>query len=137
MFNKRYRLIDIARQIDRDKTTIIRWEELGFISPAKRDSRGWRYYSKEEVDAIVKKVQQTNYFRDSMDVAPGNGAKAHRMVYIGVVVGVMLMVSQLFMLGIRTYGATADHVAYTTVSAGTLAILSASTTQSFDAAVSV
>ncbi len=62
MFGQKYRLIDIARQVDRDKSTVIRWEELGFIKKAKRDSRGWRYYSKREVDVIVSEVLRTNYF---------------------------------------------------------------------------
>ena len=57
MFGKKYRLIDIAREIDRDKSTIIRWEDLGLIPAAKRDSRGWRYYNDKEVKAIIELVK--------------------------------------------------------------------------------
>ncbi|MEA3398263.1 MAG: MerR family transcriptional regulator [Patescibacteria group bacterium] len=63
MQNKTYRLKDIGERIDRDKTTIIRWEKEGLIRQAKRDSRGWRYYSKEDVMDIVNKALSTDYFR--------------------------------------------------------------------------
>ena len=65
MQEKKYRLKDIEEKIDRDKTTIIRWEKEGIISPAKRDSRGWRYYTKEEMFKIVNRVLSTDYFRNS------------------------------------------------------------------------
>jgi DNA-binding transcriptional MerR regulator len=62
-----YRLNDILREIDRNKTTVIRWEELGLIPKAQRDSRGWRYYTKEQVEEIIGVVKKTDYFRN------GNG----------------------------------------------------------------
>jgi len=58
-----YRLKDILNQIDRNKTTVLRWEEQGLIPSARRDSRGWRYYSGQEVDEIVSLVKRTDYFR--------------------------------------------------------------------------
>lgn len=61
--DKKYRLKDIQDKIDRDKTTLIRWEREGLIPTAKRDSRGWRYYTREEVRNIVNMVLTTNYFR--------------------------------------------------------------------------
>ena len=61
--NKKYRLKDIEDKIDRDKTTLIRWEKDGLIPRAKRDSRGWRYYSQEQVQNIVNNVLSTDYFR--------------------------------------------------------------------------
>ncbi|MFH0892647.1 MAG: MerR family transcriptional regulator [Candidatus Falkowbacteria bacterium] len=64
METKKYRLKDIEEKIDRDKTTIIRWERDGIIPKAKRDSRGWRYYSKDEIVNIVDKVLSTDYFRN-------------------------------------------------------------------------
>jgi DNA-binding transcriptional MerR regulator len=63
MDNKKYRLKDIQEKIDRDKSTLIRWEKEGLIHKAKRDSRGWRYYSREEVKEIVSRVLNTDYFR--------------------------------------------------------------------------
>lgn len=64
MESKKYHLKDILDRIDRDKTTLIRWEREGMIPQAKRDSRGWRYYSKDEVSNIVNEVLATDYFRN-------------------------------------------------------------------------
>ena len=64
MKDKKYRLKDILEKIDRDKTTLIRWEKEGLIPQAKRDSRGWRYYSKTEVSNIITTVLNSNYFRN-------------------------------------------------------------------------
>ncbi len=64
MQNKKYRLKDLEERIDRDKTTLIRWEKEGLIPQAQRDSRGWRYYTKNEVKDIVNQVLSTNYFRN-------------------------------------------------------------------------
>jgi len=58
-----YRLQDILREIDRNKTTVIRWEEQGLIPAAPRDSRGWRYYTREQVEEIIRLVKTTDYFR--------------------------------------------------------------------------
>jgi DNA-binding transcriptional MerR regulator len=60
-----YRLKDLEDRIDRDKTTLIRWEKEGLIPTAKRDSRGWRYYTKEEVMKIVNLVLSSDYFRNA------------------------------------------------------------------------
>jgi len=69
MKHKTYRLKDIGEEIDRDKTTIIRWEREGLIPKAKRDSRGWRYYTKEQADQIVNKVLSTNYFQKKANMS--------------------------------------------------------------------
>lgn len=63
-----YRLQDILRQIDRNKTTLIRWEERGLIPQAQKDSRGWRCYTKDQVDKIIQLAQETNYFQDEEKV---------------------------------------------------------------------
>jgi DNA-binding transcriptional MerR regulator len=65
MTEKKYRLKDLEDKIDRDKTTLIRWEKQGLIPRAKRDSRGWRYYSREQVKDIVNTVLSTDYFRNA------------------------------------------------------------------------
>ncbi len=64
MDNKKYHLKDIEEKIDRDKTTLIRWEKKGLIPKAKRDSRGWRYYSETQVGDIVNRILTTDYFRN-------------------------------------------------------------------------
>ena len=63
-----YRLQDILREIDRNKTTVIRWEEEGLIPKAHRDSRGWRCYTQAQVDEIIRLVRATDYFRNGHEV---------------------------------------------------------------------
>lgn len=63
MKTKSYRISDIQEKVDRDKTTLIRWEKDGLIPRAKRDSRGWRYYTKDDVHNIVNLVLSSDYFR--------------------------------------------------------------------------
>jgi len=55
---KKYSIQDIANAIDRDKTTIIKWEKNGTIPSAKRDEHGWRYYSEEEVQNIISLAEK-------------------------------------------------------------------------------
>lgn len=64
MKTKKFRLKDILERVDRDKTTLIRWEKEGLIPVAKRDSRGWRYYTQKEVSGIISLVLGTDYFRN-------------------------------------------------------------------------
>lgn len=64
MKDKKYRLKDIQEKVDRDKTTLIRWEKEGLIPEAKRDSRGWRYYNQSEVNSIINMVLASDYFRN-------------------------------------------------------------------------
>lgn len=63
MTKERHYLNEILREIDRNKTTLIRWEEEGLIPKARRDSRGWRYYSQKEVQRIIKLIKKNKYFR--------------------------------------------------------------------------
>jgi DNA-binding transcriptional MerR regulator len=62
-----YKIKDLALRLDRSILTIKRWERQGLIPPARKDSRGWRVYTEEEVQAILKKVRETNYFRNGKD----------------------------------------------------------------------
>jgi len=50
--NKYYRVHEIAKMIDRDKTTIFRWEKDKKIDPPARDSRGWRLYTEEDLNKM-------------------------------------------------------------------------------------
>jgi len=63
MAKKKYYLNEILKRIDRNKTTFIRWEEMGLVPKTRRDSRGWRYYSESDVEKIVKLIRKTDYFR--------------------------------------------------------------------------
>lgn len=128
MLAGKFRLNDIVRQIDRDKSTIIRWEELGLIPKAKRDSRGWRYYDEAEVKEIVRRIKETNYFQSTMQskVRP-------RLAYIGTAVALLFILYQLVNLGARQVSAFTNQTStmYTTVTAGILDIQSASSSNSF------
>jgi len=64
MSAKLYKIKDVALRLDRSILTLKRWEKRGLIPKARKDSRGWRVYTEDEVHAILKKVRETNYFRN-------------------------------------------------------------------------
>jgi DNA-binding transcriptional MerR regulator len=47
--SKIYRVKDVSQIIDRDKTTLFRWEREGKIAHPQRDSRGWRIYTETDL----------------------------------------------------------------------------------------
>jgi len=59
---KVYRIGELAKELDRRQLTIKRWESLGLIPKAKRDTRGWRYYTEDDIKSIVRIVRENNYF---------------------------------------------------------------------------
>jgi DNA-binding transcriptional MerR regulator len=65
MANKLYKIKDVALRIDRSILTLKRWEKQGLIPEARKDSRGWRIYTEEEVQEILRRVRKTNYFRNT------------------------------------------------------------------------
>ncbi len=69
MAEKKFYLNEILKRVDRNKTTLIRWEEEGLIPRAKRDSRGWRYYSQDEIEQVVSLIKQANYFRKNYETS--------------------------------------------------------------------
>jgi DNA-binding transcriptional MerR regulator len=68
MAAKLYKIGDLALRLDRSILTIKRWEKQGLIPKARKDSRGWRVYTEDEVQAILKKVRESNYFRNAEGV---------------------------------------------------------------------
>jgi len=68
MASKVYTIKDLALRLDRSVLTIKRWEQQGLLPKARKDSRGWRVYTEAEVQAILRKVRETNYFRDGTAV---------------------------------------------------------------------
>jgi DNA-binding transcriptional MerR regulator len=68
MPSKVYTIKDLALRLDRSVLTIKRWEQQGLLPKARKDSRGWRVYTEAEVQAILRKVRETNYFRDGTAV---------------------------------------------------------------------
>jgi DNA-binding transcriptional MerR regulator len=65
MANKLYKIKDVALRIDRSILTLKRWEKQGLIPEARKDSRGWRIYTEGEVEEILRRVRETNYFRNT------------------------------------------------------------------------
>jgi len=63
-FGKIYKISELAKKLDRSPLTIKRWEARRVIPKAKRDSRGWRYYTETEVKELIKIVKENNYFQD-------------------------------------------------------------------------
>ena len=63
-FGKIYKISELAKKLDRSPLTIKRWEARRVIPKAKRDSRGWRYYTEDEVKELIKIVKENNYFQD-------------------------------------------------------------------------
>ena len=61
--------------------------------------------------------------------------RAQFIAYIGILFGVFFILSQLFFAGFRTHAG--DVVVFTTVSAGSLQILNASTSHSFGSGITV
>ena len=60
MLDSRLTITEVAKQLGVTTKTITRWEKAGKIKPAKRDWRGWRAYSEEEL-LEMKNLIQTVY----------------------------------------------------------------------------
>jgi putative resolvase len=63
-----YKIKDLALRLDRTILTMKRWEKRGLIPPPRKDSRGWRVYTEDEVKEILKRVKETNYFQNDDSV---------------------------------------------------------------------
>ena len=59
------RVKDVERIIDRDRSTILRWERKGYIPSPQKDSRGWRFYSDEEIEQIKEHLKSKNLQRQN------------------------------------------------------------------------
>ena len=53
-------ITEVAAQLGVSPKTIMRWEKAGKIKKAKRDWRGWRIYSDDDV-ALMKNLIETVY----------------------------------------------------------------------------
>jgi len=59
---KVYKISELAKELDRTPLTIKKWEKSGLIPKARRDSRGWRYYTEEDVNEIKRILEEHDYF---------------------------------------------------------------------------
>ena len=57
MLNGRLSVTEVAKELGVSTKTITRWERVGKIRPAKRDWRGWRTYSREDIEEMRDFVQ--------------------------------------------------------------------------------
>ena len=53
----RLSITEVAKELGVTTKTITRWEKAGKIKQAKRDWKGWRVYSKEELDDMRSMLQ--------------------------------------------------------------------------------
>ena len=54
------RVKDLEKIVDRDRNTILRWEREGKIPPAQKDSRGWRFYTQEDIEKMRSLIAKSN-----------------------------------------------------------------------------
>ncbi|MBI1977136.1 MAG: MerR family transcriptional regulator [Candidatus Omnitrophica bacterium] len=54
--NGRLTITDVAERIGVTPKTLVRWEKSGKIRKPKRDWKGWRFYSEDEVVDIERFV---------------------------------------------------------------------------------
>lgn len=129
MKKDKYNLGYIADRIDRDKTTLIRWEKTGLIPKAKRDSRGWRYYNEKEAEKIINLIKKTNYFQEELANPHIHKFMNLKMLsYVPVVVGIAFMLFNLLNIGTQNLFAYESQTStvYTTVAGGIFTIQNAS-----------
>jgi DNA-binding transcriptional MerR regulator len=63
------RVKDVEKIIDRDRDTILRWEREGRIPHPQKDSRGWRYYTEQDIQIIVEYLKKNNpYWEQSRQI---------------------------------------------------------------------
>lgn len=61
---KMYILDDVSRELNVDRDTIVRWEDLGKIPfKVQRNNVGWRVFTREQID-ILKEIMPTFYVRE-------------------------------------------------------------------------
>ena len=52
MVGDRLSITEVAKQLGVTTKTIARWEKAGKIRQAKRDWKGWRVYSRDELEEM-------------------------------------------------------------------------------------
>ena len=57
MLDGRLSITEVAKELGVTTKTITRWEKAGKVKLAKRDWRGWRVYSHEELDEMKGLVE--------------------------------------------------------------------------------
>jgi excisionase family DNA binding protein len=65
---KYYRTMEACRILGISKTTLLRWLKQGDICETnRRDFRGWRLFTREEIEQVKKQIDRVN----EMDILAG------------------------------------------------------------------
>lgn len=57
MLDGRFSITEVAKELGVTTKTITRWEKAGKVKRAKRDWRGWRVYSHQELEEMKGLVE--------------------------------------------------------------------------------
>ena len=57
MADGRLSITEVAKELGITTKTITRWEKAGKIRAAKRDWRGWRVYSSDDLEAMKSFIE--------------------------------------------------------------------------------
>ena len=56
-----YRTVEVCRTVGISRATLFRWLKQGILSKSEcRDRRGWRLFTRDEIDGLNKEVNQIN-----------------------------------------------------------------------------
>jgi len=61
--NAVFKIRDVAVRVNRNKRSIIRWEQLGKIPPARRTEANDRIYSEEDIQTILNFMKKDTFYR--------------------------------------------------------------------------
>ena len=68
----RLTISEVAKALKITPRTLMRWEKTGKIKKSKRDWRGWRFYSRDDLDEIRKFYEGTYEYQGKERITPGN-----------------------------------------------------------------
>jgi len=101
---KRLTITEVAKEVGVTPRTIMRWEKAGKIKKQKRDWRGWRFYSSEDLGEIRQFVE-TSYEYDGENGTLVSAAK--RIIIVAITSASLL---SYIMCGV-SYGEAATNFA--------------------------
>ncbi len=56
-----YRTVEVCRTVGISKSTLFRWLKQGILNKCeRRDRRGWRLFTRDEIDGLKREVNQIN-----------------------------------------------------------------------------
>jgi len=64
-----YRIGEVAKRLGKTILTIKTWEKKGLIPKAKRDSRGWRAYTEDDIERIIEAATERGLLEEAEALA--------------------------------------------------------------------